>query len=600
MRLKFHNTKSYLIIAGLLIVVFSFSQTVFADSEIINNFNSNIAIQKNGVVSVTETITYDFGSNQKHGIFRIIPLESTNGPTIDINVRGITDENGNAYPYSNSYEGSNLKIKIGNPNELVSGVKIYVISYNIQNVIRNFTDHDELYWNVTGNEWPVAIQNINTLVSFPQEFSLSELKKDCFTGRQGSTEKACVANYSQNSSASITSGVSFTTSRLLSSGEGLTIVAGFPAGIVPKSSATVLTNHKNSNTGAIAFIFIFGLVFLLIIGSIIKAIVRKGKPQLPPELKNRPIVVEYGPPANLTPTDVGAIFDGNLDNADLASVIIDLAVKGYLKIRYINDDDYEFVKLKDLSGLDHPAYKIIFNFLFVSQNTVKLSELEDAGASFDTERIMNEMQKYLESGGYLKDLNDKDPAVKKYYLSRYAGIILTIFGIFYVSLFFGFGGFQKLGFGGMIFLVFFCGIFSVVIGFFIIAAVFGKPVYGRLAPLGITALGIILGFKEFLRATETDKIKLLNAPELKPELFDHFLPYAMVLGVEKEWAKKFEGLYTMSPIWFEGPAGAFSTTALVAHLSHFGNSFNQTTASSSGFSGGHSGGGSGGGGGGSW
>jgi uncharacterized membrane protein len=352
----------------------------------------------------------------------------------------------------------------------------------------------------------------------------------------------------------------------------------------------------------IIFIFVVFPIVMAIIGKI-----RKNKPQIPPELKNRPIVVEYNPPANLTPIDVGAIFDRNLDDVDFCSVIIDLAVKGYLKIRYISDDDYEFVKLKDLSDFDHPAYKIIFNFLFVTQNTIKLSELENMNAFLDTKRIIDEMQKYLQNTGYLQDSNDKDPSVRRYYLSRYAGIILAVFGILYISLFVIFGGFQELGLSGMFFLGIFCGIFSIAIGFNIIFVIFGKKFYGRLTPLGITTLGRILGFKEFLRATKTNELRLLNAPELKPEVFDQFLPYAMVLGVEKEWAKKFENIYKNPPSWYEDyRLSVFTIDSFANNLNSFEKSFNSTLGISgggrfsSGFSGGSSGGGSGGGGGRSW
>jgi uncharacterized membrane protein YgcG len=578
----------------LTLALLSLNQIAYASTEAIDDFEANIAIQKDGTVLIGETIIYNFGTNQKHGIFRDIPLTAENGPQLNINVLSVNNELGQSYQYTTSINNDVLRVKIGDPNAFISGIKTYVINYQVYNAIRTFSDHDELYWNVTGNQWPVAIRNAVASITLPDP-SLTNIRMDCFTGYRGSTQKNCAFN----NEAGV---ANFSINQLLNANEGLTIVVGIPKGYINNIYASPTTSSQVKNNWSGSFILgLFGLFFILIFGSIIRAYLKRGKPLIPKELRNHPIVVQYAPPQGLTPTDTGAIFDGNLDNADLASVIIDLAVRGYLKIRYISDDDYEFIRLKDLSGLAHPAYKIIFNFLFVSRDTVKLSELENARASFDKDRILYEMKEYLQSSGYLKDLNEKDPRVRKYYLSRYAAIILTIFVISYAALFFGFGGFQKLGLGGMVFLVFFCGIFSVVIGLFIIAAIFGKPVYGRLAPPGIEALGVILGFKEFLRATETDKLKLLNAPELKPELFDRYLPYAMALGVEKEWAKKFEGLYQTPPVWFEGPVGAFSATALVGHLSRFNNSFNQTIAShSSGFSGGSSGGGSGGGGGGSW
>ena len=135
----------------------------------------------------------------------------------------------------------------------------------------------------------------------------------------------------------------------------------------------------------------------------------------------------------------------------------------------------------------------------------------------------------------------------------------------------------------------------------------GKPPVPKLTPKGMTALQKILGFREFLRYTETDRLKMMNAPSLKPEQFEECLPYAMVLGVEKEWAKKFEGIAVPAPAWYEDPTmTAFNSSLFMANVMLFNSSFNRTfniasQPASSGFgAGGFSGGGFGGGGGGSW
>jgi uncharacterized membrane protein len=129
-----------------------------------------------------------------------------------------------------------------------------------------------------------------------------------------------------------------------------------------------------------------------------------------------------------------------------------------------------------------------------------------------------------------------------------------------------------------------------------------------LSQQGITTVGKILGFEAFLQLTEADKLKLLDAPDLQPEMFEKFLPYAMVLGVEKEWAKKFEGIYTTMPAWYEDPTvSTMNSYILAQNLGGFNGSFNKVwniasaPSGSSGFGGGgFSGGGFGGGGGGSW
>ncbi len=128
----------------------------------------------------------------------------------------------------------------------------------------------------------------------------------------------------------------------------------------------------------------------------------------------------------------------------------------------------------------------------------------------------------------------------------------------------------------------------------------------QLTQKGLFVIKKILGFREFLQLTEKDKLEALNAPALQPELFEKFLPYAMVLGVEEKWAKKFEGIYHTIPNWYEDASAiGFNSLLLAQSLREFNGSCGQAFSApmpkmSSGFSKGFSGGGSGGGGGRSW
>jgi hypothetical protein len=125
----------------------------------------------------------------------------------------------------------------------------------------------------------------------------------------------------------------------------------------------------------------------------------------------------------------------------------------------------------------------------------------------------------------------------------------------------------------------------------------------RLSTVGLDFLWKLFGFAKFLGATEKERLELMNAPELKPEVFEKFLPYAMVLGVEKKWAKKFENMFIKPPSWVDGyPTNRpFNSLVFVNAMNSFGQSVSShSTYSSGGGGGGSSGGGSGGGGGGSW
>ncbi|MGC8776054.1 MAG: DUF2207 domain-containing protein [Minisyncoccia bacterium] len=580
-------------IVGVLLTFFGFHPAVRAEAEAINNFKANITIQKDGSVFVTENIIYNFGSNQKHGIFRDIPLTAVNGPQLNINVYGVNNEVGQPYQYTTSITNNVLRIKIGDPNVLVTGIKTYVISYQVYNAIRTFNDHDELYWNVTGNQWPVAIQNANASVVLP-DASISNVRMDCFTGPQGSTQKNCTFNQSG-------SNVNYSTTQPLNVNEGLTIVLGFPLGYIDNTYMPPQQTYSipNTSTPNINFGFLFFLIFILVIVIPITWLVKRTKPKpvIPSELRSQPVVVEYNPPDNLTPIEIGTLLDRRVDITDISSVIMDLAVRGYIKIRYTAQEirfwsgkkDFELIKLKDGADLVHPADKIIFELLFSNRDSVKLSDLIEQKTTFqsDIKKIQKNIEQHLYNEGYFDQASENK--LKK--LKTFVTTVILFIGFFISKIFLS--GFE------FIFIALFVGIV-------IVLSVMMVKLSHKLTSKGISTLRKILGFREFLQLTEKDKLQLLNAPELQPEMFEKFLPYAMVLGVEDKWVQKFEGIYNAIPNWYEDPTmNRFNSYALTHNLKLFNSSFNQvfnitSPRSSSGFGGGSSGGGSGGGGGGSW
>jgi uncharacterized membrane protein len=128
---------------------------------------------------------------------------------------------------------------------------------------------------------------------------------------------------------------------------------------------------------------------------------------------------------------------------------------------------------------------------------------------------------------------------------------------------------------------------------------------------GVATKEYILGLKKYLSVAEKDRLKFHNAPDKNPQRFEKLLPYAMVLGVEKEWAEQFKDIYKQNPNWYEDRTGspvAFNSLIFVNSLNSFSSEANSSLYSNpssgasggSGFSGGGSGGGFGGGGGGSW
>jgi len=120
---------------------------------------------------------------------------------------------------------------------------------------------------------------------------------------------------------------------------------------------------------------------------------------------------------------------------------------------------------------------------------------------------------------------------------------------------------------------------------------------------GARTLEQILGFEEFLRRVESEHLRRIIVGH--PELFDRYLPFARAFGVERKWARAFEGIYREPPRWYVGPSITdFSVGRLTTRRADLTTTAGSTMTSSprssggSGFGGGGFSGGGGGGGGG--
>ena len=588
--------------------------------EQIDNFNIEININQDSGLDVSERIVYNFGDVQRHGIYRDIPYKyQARGGNYNLRISdfAVVDENGQAYNFEISNSGDDKRIKIGDADKYVSGVKTYIITYKIKRAINYFDDYDELYWNAIGNAWGVPIYNARVAVNFPNDLSEAEIKAACFAGVYGSNA-ACLAESYKTGESDKFSGAVFGQD-YLDPGEGMTVVIGLPKGQIYEPS--VLENFleilKDNWILFLPIIVFFAMFFYW---------KKKGK-----DPRGRgTIIAEFDAPDNLTPPEVGTLIDERADNKDVSAGIVNLAVKGYLKINYLedsgflfNNSDYVLTRLKEpdsnLNDWEKKLLKKLFKKDYIDDSVRNLkSQLEKNNSKKDSlafkiiENLISEHEDNKKAIIKLADLKEsfykdlavlkedlyKDLVAKEYFAAnpqkvRTAWVALGVLIIF--------GGFFMAGFFGIIGLVSFIisGVIVIVFGIFM----------PKRTEEGVLAREHILGLREYLQVAESDRIKFHNAPEKKPEVFEKFLPYAMVLGVEKEWARQFEDIYKANPDWYENSTGAhFTALALANNLGNFQTSANSAMATApssasgggSGFSGGGSGGGFGGGGGGSW
>jgi uncharacterized membrane protein len=551
--------------------------TVSADRTlVIERFEASIDVSPDGSIAVNETIVPRF-TGSWNGIFRTIPVEYGTPQglnyTLRLDVESITDEAGQKLKYESSRQRHYRKLKIWVPSA-VDAARTVRLRYRVSNALRFFDEHDELYWNVTGDEWEVPIETASAVVRLPA--GASGVRATAFRGAYGSTEQSDVSIEPD--------AVRVLTSRGLGMREGLTLVVGWNPGLVHRPTAAekgAEAVYSNLPLAIPPLVFV-GMLFLWR---------KRGRD---PELA--PIATQYEPPARMTPAELGTLIDGKPDMRDITASIVDLAVRGYVHIAESDNErffglfsskDYTFTLQKPRDGWNELKQheRDLLDALFAgSATSVSLSDLKN---KFYTHLpgLRNELYGRLVHDGFYTGRPDR---------VRLLYIILGLVGGAAIafassSIMLGLGMQPVAGIAA--------GILSAII-----VVLFGWFMPSR-TPRGTRELEKVLGFREFLSRVEGDR---LERTVKTPEMFERFLPYAMALGVEDNWAKAFEGIYTTPPSWYSGPGGVgtFRPSTFTHNLGVMSTAAATTMSSAprssggSGFSGGSSGGGFGGGGGG--
>ncbi len=540
--------------------------------EHIKSFNSAITINKDGTINVKETIIYDFDYLEKHGIYREIPFIKTNedGKKYELKFDNfsVVDDNGKSYKFVKSWVDEKLiRLKIGDVDRLITGLHTYVISYQVAGALTYFSDHDELYWNVTGNEWQVPIASTTASVIWPQEIKKEDIKSICYTGVFGSKESFCQVLPSLNDRAKMV----IKSNGSLSSGEGLTVVVSFPKNIIAILEPKEFVSFWDSFIGKLVmgFMGLIGLIWY--VGLPFYIIYRWLKYGRDPSTRSRAVSAWFDPPKTqegkrfLTPGEVGTLGDETVDLKDISATIVDLARRGYLIIDERKKGDFYFLKGKKFGNDAEllPFEKKLLDGIFnTGDDIVKLKGKDFSEA---VSEVKNSLYKQVVDD----KLFDKNPQITRTGYYVLAGIAL---------------------FTGNFFLA-------------IVAFLFGR-VMPRKTVFGVEAKNVAFSLKKFL----TSQKRQLEFQADKQMMFERLLPFAVAFGVERIWAKRFESLNIAQPNWYHGYSSTnFNSYLLVNSLNSSMKSFataatptRSSSGFSSGFSGGFSGGGGGGGGGGSW
>jgi hypothetical protein len=638
----------------LCVSVLAFSPHSRAQAEKILDFHSDITLQDDSTLQVTETITVFAAGNQiRHGIFREFPTQYhdffNNRSVVGFQVLSATRDSAEEQFRVEDF-ANGKRIYLGSPNAMVPrGRHVYTITYATNRQVGFFKDHDELFWNVTGVGWGFAIQHASATVHLPSAIPSDEVKLSGFTGPQGSRE-------SQLTSTADDSGFQFETIRALGPRQGLTILLTWPKGYIAEpTSAQKLEFFFRDNRDALLLAsgFLVLILYYLIAWS---AVGRDPAPGV--------IMALYEPPQNLSPAGMRYLLQMGFDNKTFAAAILDMAVRGFLTIKEQAGSYTLYLTGKDNRDLS-PDEQQIAAQLFEGRNEIWLHNENHVAIH----GAIKALQKWLAAAEQ-----------KTYFLtnSRYliAPVVLTV--VIAVAYLLALG---KPQFVGAIFVSFWLTVWTIAVCAMVVnvfktwrsvflpqssglAEVFtvGKALFptifaipfvffegmGLFFLMKLSSLSFVLfvlasgllhglffhimkaptfagrrlmdqveGFKLFLGAVDGDRLNRAVPPQQTPAVFEKFLPYALALNVEQDWAEKFSGILAnagassggsstaYTPSFYSGSSwngftGASFASAFSSSLTSAISSSASAPGSGAGGGGGGSGGGGGGGGGGGW
>lgn len=564
----------------------------------ITSFNSDITLNRDTTANISETITADFGSFQKHGIYRTVPVSYRTKNNNTLNIRfhliSVTDSRGNPIRVSVSRVGDEAQLKIGDPDRTVSGKQIYVIRYSVSQVITRPAGQAEFYWNVTGNDWPVPIDSVKVNIASPQGGLLNAA---CFIGYYGSFSTDC--------------GKNFNDSTAWFSATGLTPAYGFTVAAALDPNVFSFPSPAQKTFWFLQDNWLFGLpAAALLIMSVIYWKTGRDKKykhlfDITGDIQtvglfdyDVPVNV-YGPPRDLTPGEVGVLVDEKVHPQDITATMIDLARRGFFKVTELPQKgifakpDFELsYQLGDESKL-LDFEKSVLDMLFGDKRlrqTVKLSKLGEFETAF---KNLQEAKEKLYVDLVKKGFFYTNPDHARRFWLILAGVC-------------GFIGIAFMAVGDVLGSM--AGWITGWLGTGLVLAIFAPFMPARTAK-GRRALREALGLREWIRlGAWREKI------HEKHNFFEEVLPFTIAFGLTGKFLAAFKDAdlkdLTKNMSWYRGQ-GSFSAVNFSSSFNSFTRSTANTVAWSlpqsasrggSAFSGGggFSGGGFGGGGGGSW
>lgn len=614
------------------------------------SYEVDIEVERGGEILVSEHIRFDFGPIRRHGIYRdipvVLPYDDRRDRLYRVEVVSVEGEPGTPDQLQRSREGNLLRLRIGDPDVLVTGLHSYTIVYRVEGALNGFPGHDELYWNAVGTDWSVPIDSASATVRLPGPVE----RVACFAGPFGSGLRCNQSGYAGPTATFAHDS--------LGRGEGLTVVVGFPKGIVAEPAPILEERWSFARAFSITPVTwgLFAALTVLMLGifarllwvhgrdrraigspiDIAHGTPREGEQRVPLfEPGTHP--VEFAPPDDVRPGQVGVLIDERVNPVDITATIVDLAVRGYLRIEeipkrwFLGKPDWNLVQLKEADGALLPYERMLLEGLFreaddedaLEEDALEEDEdlagvegLEGAGTAaarsttaaggtsvavappgIASVKLASLKRKFHARYARVERALYADAAKRRWFAARPdrvrlrwtgIGVVTTLLGIALVIL-----AAWKTHLGIVP--------IPILVGGLVI--LLGAKWMPRRTARGTGLVRRVLGFRTYIEKAETYEARWAE----EENVFSRFLPYAIVFGVTEKWARAFARLGAPpDTAWYAG-SRPFTPRSFASSIDDFAVSSAGTisarpaSSGSSGFGGGgFSGGGGGGGGGGSW
>lgn len=566
----------------LCLLLFTATSSASAQ-EVFKNFDVSISIKQNSSLEVTETIVAKVENvDIKRGIIRSVPVEyrDNEGKSIELGFQVLSVKlDGSDIPWKATRAGNKVEVKIGDPDKLIPpGLHTFAIIYSAERFIGFFEDHDELYWNVTGDDFLFPVIEASCVVSLPgKPFGTGFNTIEWYVGKTGTK--------GDKSGAKLTTANGIITTRSLATGEGLTVVYTWPKGLVTPPPPPKNDDVKSQG--------MFGAATLaLIAGWFMFAWKKWGK-----DPSRKATIPLFSPPKNASPAFLRYVRDMRLDQTAFTSSIIGLAVKGSLSIEEVEGTKTFFGTSKghyvihetniEANNLEPEEEALMMQLFPGNTDTVELTQKNSdilSGAMRSLGRNLRKRNQTI----FTRNTDKCIPGILIYaagvaatfpfsgeyplntILAGTCGLLIIALGM-RLSKAANSGGQNIKQLLGRIFPALVIGVIGSValwgeklsphtfIMFVAAAAIISvmRPLMVTRTTEGSNLLSEIEGLKLYMDTAEKNRLEMFNPPEDTPELFEKLLPYALALDVAKTWGNRFEKILTEAqykPEWYVGPS----------------------------------------------